>query len=126
MDERKKKAFDFASDLTKQLITLSTSVIGAVIVFGDKSQLIVKVSGPLRWALVAYGLSAVSGGLTLMALTGQLGSPDLNENTCSTYACPVRLWSGLQIILFIIASFIFAWAAVRFVAPLSAVEGKAG
>jgi hypothetical protein len=114
MDDRKKKAFDFASDLTKQLITLATAIIGGLIAFGDKG-MIVKVSGALAWALGAYGLSAVAGGLTLMALTGQLGSPDLTELTCSAYAPSVRIFSGTQIVVFIIATGIFAYAAITIV-----------
>jgi hypothetical protein len=111
MDDRKKMAFSFASDLTKQLITLATAVIGAVVTFGDKL-LFLNVTGPLAWALAIYGLSAVAGGFALMALTGQLGSPKLDENTCSAYAPGVRIFAALQILTFMAATAIFAAAAV--------------
>lgn len=35
MQEYQKKAFDFAADLTKQLITLSTSIVTVSLLFGD-------------------------------------------------------------------------------------------
>jgi hypothetical protein len=111
MDDRKKMAFGFASDLTKQLITLATAVIGAVVTFGDKL-LVLKITDTLAWALGIYGLSVVAGGFTLMALTGQLGSPKLDENTCSPYAPSVRIFAALQILTFMAATAIFAAAAV--------------
>jgi hypothetical protein len=33
MDEQNKKAFDFAADLTKQLVTLSTSIVTLTLLF---------------------------------------------------------------------------------------------
>jgi hypothetical protein len=35
MQEYQKKAFDFAADLTKQLITLSTSIVTVSLLFGE-------------------------------------------------------------------------------------------
>jgi hypothetical protein len=37
MTEREKRAFDFASDLTKQLITLSTSIVTVTFLFSKDS-----------------------------------------------------------------------------------------
>ena len=36
MDEREKKSFDFAGDVTKQLITLSIGILTLCIAFTDK------------------------------------------------------------------------------------------
>ena len=112
MDPRIGKAFDFAADITKQLITLATAVIGAVITFGDHA-LVVKAGGPLVFAIAGYGFSAIAGALTLMALTGRLGSPKITLAQCTPYATNVRLLSASQVILFLLATGIFAWATVR-------------
>jgi hypothetical protein len=69
MDERQKKAFDFAADLTKQLITLSTGIVTITLLLSKD------LIGP-RWLAVAawtfYLLSTVFGLWALMALTGTL------------------------------------------------------
>ena len=74
MEENQKKAFDFAADLTKQLITLSTAVITLSVTF---SKDIIGISKGWRlylligiWGL--YFLSILFGLLTLMSLTGNL------------------------------------------------------
>jgi hypothetical protein len=69
MNERETKAFDFAADLTKQLITLSTGIVTITLLFSKD------LTGP-RWlavcAWVSYLLSTVFGLWALMALTGTL------------------------------------------------------
>ncbi|MGB9236849.1 MAG: hypothetical protein WCC04_20765 [Terriglobales bacterium] len=69
MNERDKKAFDFAADLTKQLITLSTSIVTLTFLFSKDLQ------GP-KWLAVViwmlFLLSTVCGLWTLMSLTGTL------------------------------------------------------
>ena len=99
MQEYQKKAFDFAADLTKQLITLSTSIVTVSLLFGDRFP---KQSKLAVWAWTFYLVSAVCGLWTLMALTGTLAplKPppphfDIKGN--------VRLPSTLQIAAFGIA-----------------------
>src|SRR5947209_20194535 len=74
MEERIKKAFDFASDSTKQLITLSTGIVTLTITFGkDVFQNVpfyAKVLLVIAW--VIYLLSIIFGILTLLSLTGTL------------------------------------------------------
>lgn len=74
MEENQKKAFDFAVDLTKQLITLSTAIITLTVTFSkeiiggiDSSNRIILL---VSW--VVFILSIIMGILTLMALTGNL------------------------------------------------------
>src|SRR5687768_11657747 len=62
MEERRKKAFDFAADATKQLVTLAIGVVTLTITFAKD---VVKVaSGPqkvlLTLAWIVYLLSIVS------------------------------------------------------------------
>ena len=74
MNEYQKKAFDFAADLTKQLITLSTGIITLTVTF-SKDVFGAASSAELGWLVatwVLFFLSIVFGLLTLMALTGNL------------------------------------------------------
>src|SRR5438128_9202307 len=75
MDERSKKAFDFASDATKQLISLSTGIIAVTITFSkDIVAASVSAGGKrvLMTAWVVYLISILCGIITLLNLTGNL------------------------------------------------------
>jgi hypothetical protein len=68
-DEREKKVFDFAADLTKQLITLSTGIVTLTLLLSKD------VVGPRLLAVLAWAfflLSTLFGLWALMALTGTL------------------------------------------------------
>jgi hypothetical protein len=74
MPDKRSKAFDFAADVAKQFITLSTGILALTITFakdigGGPSQGAPLLLG-LSWVL--YLLSIVAGVWTLMALTGEL------------------------------------------------------
>lgn len=76
MDEKDKKAFDFAADLTKQPITLATGTIALTITF-SKDFLQKTPASARLWALWAWGVllaSVVFGIWTMMALTGSFGA----------------------------------------------------
>jgi hypothetical protein len=97
------KAFDFAADLAKQLITLSTGIIALILAFFEKSVpahttgiLVSYLTGPLLCFLISivFGIGA------LMALTGQLVK---NGTSATPNAKPPRLFSAAQIILFVFA-----------------------
>jgi hypothetical protein len=72
--DRTSKAFDFASDATKQLITLATAIVTVTVTFGTS----VFPNAPswvqyvLFSAWFAYLVSIALGILTLQALTGTL------------------------------------------------------
>lgn len=74
MEPRIQKAFEFASDSTKQLITLSTGIIALMISF--KKDILTGISSGPRFLLMAawfvYLLSVICGIWTLLALTGSL------------------------------------------------------
>ncbi|MBN2828564.1 MAG: hypothetical protein JXQ26_11265 [Tissierellales bacterium] len=74
MEENQKKAFDFAADLTKQLITLSTAIVTLTVTFSK--DIIGGIDDSIRYLLllswVAFIISIILGILTLMALTGNL------------------------------------------------------
>lgn len=78
MNEREKKAFDFAADLTKQLITLSTGIVTITLLFSKD------LTGPRTlavWAWTFYLLSTICGLWALMALTGTLAPLTSSKKT---------------------------------------------
>ncbi|SEC08076.1 hypothetical protein [Terriglobus roseus] len=110
MEEHEKKAFDFAADLTKQLITLATSIVTFSLAFSDHFP---KQSRLARDAWFFYLISILFGLWTLMALTGTL-APTGGAATDFTLKWNVRLPSLLQILSFGIAvlltiSFVGFW-----------------
>jgi hypothetical protein len=74
MDEAAKKAFDFASETTKQILTLSTGFIALTITFSKDfvHQVPAMAVTFLAWGWLAFLLSIICGIWTLMALTGSL------------------------------------------------------
>jgi hypothetical protein len=108
LQEYQKKAFDFTADLTKQLITLSTSIVTVSLLFGEHFP---KQSVLAVWAWTFYLVSAVFGLWTLMALTGTL-APVKPPPTDFDIKGNVRLPSALQIVTFgvaVILTIRFAW-----------------
>ena len=74
MQEYQKKAFDFAADLTKQLITLATGIIALTVTFSK--DIFGGANSRYMWLLVltwiVYLISVFFGLATLSALTGNL------------------------------------------------------
>ena len=106
MDERQKKAFDFAGELTKQVITLSTGVIAFTVTFNKD---FLKIETPSRvafWFLVLswsfYLLSILFGIAALMFLTGKLGLG--GSQPLEIYDAKVRWASGIQLATFFLAT----------------------
>lgn len=123
MDEREKKSFDFAGDVTKQLITLSIGILTLCIAFTDKifsSEAAYANSWLIFVALSLFTLSVLCGILTLMKLTGTIARNPrnreqliLNQNTPSIdnsnstnsniYDACTRIFSGMQMLSFLLA-----------------------
>ena len=89
INEAAKKAFDFASETTKQILRLSTGIIALTITFSKDfvHQVPAKAVTFLVWAWLAYLLSILFGIWTLMALTGTL-QPKADA------ANPPRIWGS--------------------------------
>jgi hypothetical protein len=131
MKENEKKAFDFAADVTKQLITLSTAIITITITF-SKDIINFADNSAKNYLLLAWILFIATvffGIWTLMALTGtlqpmkkdsnQIQSQDNTEantnvtptapqnnsvdSNCSINTGNIRIPSILQILCFIMA-----------------------
>ena len=93
--------FDSAADVTKQLITVATGILGLSVTFLKD---IVKEAPqahfwPLRVAWVFYLLSIICGIWTLMAITGSINHL-VEHNDPVPIVSSMRLPAGLQPILF--------------------------
>ncbi|MEI6142156.1 MAG: hypothetical protein WCP85_22975 [Mariniphaga sp.] len=74
MKENQKKAFDFAADTTKQLITIATAIITLTVTF-SKDILGGAENAPktlLIWTWAIFICSIIFGVMTMMSLTGTL------------------------------------------------------
>jgi len=109
------KAFDFAAETTKQLITLSTAIITLTITFSKDIVGVSKLSntGLLFWSWIFFIFSIFFGVWTLLALTGSLQpkkSEKIKNKHCkkvqkteqSIYSNNIKLPSGLQITTFLV------------------------
>jgi len=120
LDEAAKKAFDFASETTKQILTLCTGIIALTITF-SKDFVHQVPSGAIAflvWAWLAYFTSIVFGIWTLMALTGTL-QPKAGSVT------PPRIWGSnvtapatLQVLSFLTGLILTILFGIRSLCPL--------
>lgn len=122
-NQRITKSFDFAADITKQLIALSTAIISLCVAFTDKifsSDAARSNSTTLLIALVCFVASIILGIFTLMALAGHLGNPKnkkddgMEQNPSPIYQGNVRCFSIGQMFLFIAAiiiAMVYVWKA---------------
>jgi hypothetical protein len=109
MDEHRKKAFDFASDVAKQLITLSTGIIAVSVTF---SKDIVKNTANSKYAIILmavgsfiYLLSILAGLWHLYALTGELETIQ-NDHEPTTRGSNATIPAITQIITFLAATLV--------------------
>lgn len=151
-EQRITKSFDFAADVTKQLIALSTAIISLCVAFTDKifsSSDAQSHSTALLIALLLFVTSIIFGIITLMALAGHLGKPKHNTteaqplqdgeplnqlpnqqtNTQATqspiYNGNVRFFSMGQMTLFvaaIIVAMVYVWKASSTPVEISSPE----
>lgn len=122
MADQSQLALTFASDLAKQIMTLSTAVITATISF--TRDLVAGASpravGYLRRSWGCLLSSLVFGVWTLMALTGSLVKKHLNGSAVELLGVNVRLPAALQILSFLLGLLFL----IRF--GRSALLGKPG
>lgn len=111
MDERRKKAFELATETVKQLITLSTGIIALTITFSkDLLEAVPAAAKPfLTFGWLAYLACVVFGVWALMALTGSLepqpgnGDEEVLELP-SIRRANVTLPAALQVLSFLAAT----------------------
>jgi hypothetical protein len=104
-DDVAKLFFDSAGDLAKQLIAVSTGILGLSITF--LKDVVKETPKTPRWALrlswIVYLLSVICGFWTLMAVTGSIERLLLDKNS-PPIVQNIRLPAALQIVLFVLAS----------------------
>lgn len=99
ISEETKKSFDFAADLVKQILTLSTGVItitvaAARFVFVDASS---QGMDYMFCAWILFSISIVFGILGLMSLTGNLVRPGTQEDGVT--AAEPDIYNGVSTLL---------------------------
>jgi len=116
------KAFDFASDLAKQLITLSTGILALTITFTKEFVKDFSTARPrlllVTWLLYLFAI--LMGIATLMSLTGSLTISANSPAELPTFRPGVFLFSALQILAFLagtISLITYAWTAMRRSSP---------
>lgn len=117
-DDRKKAAFDAASESVKQLLVLGTGSIGGAVALFDRDAPGISFGPTAGWIYSGLSILAVSvifGLFALGCLAGQLGSPCIEEPT--TYAKAPRLMMFIQM-----GGFGLGIAALVLAAILSPVE----
>lgn len=109
-DDQRSKAYDFASDLVKQLISLATGVLTLTLAFYDT---FLKTStGPTSWMVASwlvFILSIGAGIVALMAQTGALIGSTLPKLTSTLEQRPAQV----QVLLFLLALILMVIAIMR-------------
>jgi hypothetical protein len=101
--DRTEKSFEFASDASKQMITLSTGIIAlSVTLLKDVLNDPAARTWTLEWAWLAFGVSVFFGVWFLLALTGSLGSRGIKDEQLSIYGSNATLPMFGQLITFLV------------------------
>ena len=112
MDENIKMSFDFAWNLSEQIITLSTIILGFTATFAKEFRAGAhSYIASISFAWILYLLSILFGLLSFMALTGALTAP-------SAHVIPsnAKWFAGIQVGTFGFASIMVAvtgWRVYR-------------
>ena len=112
MNESKKQSFEFAAEVTRHLITLSTGFIALTITF--KSDFLTESAeiktGTLIWSWSMFIASILFGLFTFQTIAATLNPGDKeddelreHEKSISIYKRNIRFMSSLQIITFFVA-----------------------
>ena len=105
MSIEKLKPFDYAQDVTKQLLTLSTAVVTITVAF--IKDIAKNAPDDARYALygawVLFALTIVFGTATLLNLTGRVGRSDATPGPTSIEDSGIRSPAIAQIVCFFLA-----------------------
>jgi hypothetical protein len=104
LDPRAEKGFQFAADVSKQVLSLSSGLLALSVTFA-KPILEGAGSGSIRVLVVtwsALALSILLGVLTLMKMTGEIASP--RNPSPTVYGGAVRALSALQLLAFLVGA----------------------
>jgi hypothetical protein len=112
MDDKTSKAFDFAQESVKQLITLATGVIALGITFAKDfvSAVPAGARSLALWSWGAFLLSVLFGLWALLALTGTLDAEA--SVPVSIRGTNVKIPATLQILFFVIGLSLTVWFGI--------------
>ena len=118
MNDRVKAAFVSASDLAKQLLTLSTGVLGITVTFSK--DLIERLTETGRWRLeiawILLACSLLAGIWALMALTGALGNrTSVSDSDLKVYRPSIQIPFVLQVALFVVGLGFLVYAGMALI-----------
>jgi hypothetical protein len=109
MPSNVEKAFDFAQESTKQILSLSTAILTITVAF--QKDIVGGVPGGDRWALkvawFAYLVAIIGGLLTLLNLAGNLERP--KDGKPSIYRSGIQFFSILQLVAFAVGVVFTLW-----------------
>jgi len=101
LSARAQKAFEFAQEATKQLITLSSAIFTVTLTFvKDIGTNQTASTTWLHFAWASYLLSTLCGVFTLLALSGNLERPQ-QAGVDSIYSPNIKIFSIGQALLFV-------------------------
>lgn len=113
MTPRQEKAFEFAADAAKQIIALSTAVVGLTVTFlKDVLSEPVTYGWALKLAWLLYFVASAAGLWTILSLTGSLGKEGEGAKAPSIYDANARIPMTIQVVAFlgaIGATVVFGW-----------------
>ncbi len=117
MDEKTRKAFDFAQECIKQFIALATAMIGLSITFSKDIVQAVPAGARLiaLWSWGAFLLSVFFGIWALLALTGTLEADA--SVPVSIRGQNITIPAGLQILTFLIGLSLTVWFGIAATRP---------
>jgi hypothetical protein len=126
ISEQRKAAFDSASDVTKQLITLATGIIAISITFSK--DIIGNTTAHrafLSASWIVYVVSIVFGVWTLLAITGELEPKTTLSRDPSIRQSNVTAPSAIQILMFLAATVLLVlYAVLTFKTKATVAPGK--
>lgn len=106
MRESKIKSFDYASETTKLIISLSTGIVTIILTFNEKILSGIKVKWLLTTSMVLLLISILSGIMVMMALTGTLAIKKTKKNI-SINSNNIRIPSIIQLSSFVLSMIFF-------------------
>jgi hypothetical protein len=98
------KPFDYAADVTKQQLTLSTAVVTITVAFvkdiAKNAPADARIALYIAWGL--FALAIIAGICTLLNLTGHVGGADDPAHK-GIMADGIKLFATIQIVCFVVA-----------------------
>lgn len=95
-----KTGTESAAETTKQIVALSTGMIGLTITFAEKFQAGI---GLLKFSWVAFGIAAALAVWTLMSITGEDNDAFKNNRTPDADRPSIRIPAFAMVVVFIVA-----------------------